>query len=437
MPGTRTPARILVVGGGYVGYHAARRLEGRMRTGEATVTLVNPDNFLTYRPLLPEVAAGSLEPRHAVVPLRDALPRTRFVAGRLTGLSPAHRTATVHTYAGSERGLSYDHLVLAPGGMTKTMPVPGLADQAIGFTTLTEAIALRNHLLSRFETAEELEGPARRRVLTFVFVGGGYTGVEALAELQDMARDVLRGYPGIRPAELRFVLVEATGRLLPSLPDELADAALHQLRERGIDVRLETTVDDARRGTLRLSDGTVVDTDTLVWVAGVAPQRVVSDLGLPTDDSGRLPVDACLRVPGHPRIWAAGDCAAVPDLNAGGTCPATAQYAVREGRRLGDNLVLAIRGRPPRPFRYSSKGEFVTLGMRRAVGEVWGRPVSGLGAWLLRRGYYAAQIPTVNRKARVLLDWTVRLPFGHDVVDLASQREPHAPLRHAAGASAS
>jgi NADH dehydrogenase len=248
-----------------------------------------------------------------------------------------------------------------------------------------------------------------------------------------MAVEVIGGYPRLTRNDLRFMLIEATDRLLPSLDESLARLALDELRARGIEVRLETQLNDAEGGSLQLSDDTVIESDTLVWVAGIAPHKLAGRLGLPTDDTGRLQVQADLRVRGQANAWAAGDCASVPDLVAGGTCPPTAQYAVRQGRHLAKNLTAVVRGERPEPFRYSSRGEFVTLGMRKGVAEVFGHEMAGFGAWLLRRSYYGLQIPTPNRKLRVFLDWTVRMPFGHDVVDLGSQQEPQAALKEAVG----
>lgn len=430
--------RILLVGAGYVGLYTALQLERLLRDDEAEVTLVSPENFMLYRPLLPEVASGTLQARHAVVPLRTALRRTRLLAGRLTELHHDRKVAQVQPYEGPVRHVTYDHVVVALGSMSRVLPIPGLAERAVGFTSITEAFHLRNHILSRLEAGFATADPAaRRRALTFCFVGGGYSGVEALAELQDMAVDACRWYPGLDPAELRFVLVEATGRLLPSLEDHLAGVALQQLRRRGVEVHLDTRLQSAEGDRLQLSDGTHLAADTLVWAAGIAPHGLVRHLGLPVDDAGRLVVDATLAVRGVEGAWAAGDCAAVPDVVGGGLCPPTAQHAVRQARQLGANLAAVVRGGRPSPLRYRSKGMFVTLGMRRAVAEIGGRCLSGFTPWLVRRAYYASQIPTANRKLRVLVDWAAGLPFHHDVVNLGSLQEPGAPFEEAAARRAS
>lgn len=426
--------RVLIVGGGYVGVYTALRLTAQLSQDEAEITLVDPENFMVYRPLLAEVASGTLEPRHAVVPLRAALRRVRVVSARLTGLDPKAKVATMAASDDHPMSFEYDHLVLGVGAMAKLLPVPGLTEYGIGFNSVGEAMYLRDHVLDQLEKASTLTDPqARRRALTFVFVGAGYTGVEALAELQDMTASVLPGYPDIRPDEPHWVLVEALDRILTTVPRGLATRALNLLRERGIDVRLDTRLDSATDGIMRLSDGTELPADTLVWVTGTRPNRVVGGLGLPLDDKGRVRVDDRLRVLDTPGVWSAGDCAAVPDLNhPGNLCPATAQYAVREGRALGDNLVATLRGRPTRAFRYRNRGQFVTLGQHKAVAEMLGLRASGLFAWLARRGYYLTQIPTRNRKLRIMADWVVGMPFGHDVVDLGSRENPRAAFEDAA-----
>jgi NADH dehydrogenase len=362
------------------------------------------------------------------------LHRTRLVTGRLTTVDRVHRRATITPYEGDPLTLDYDHIVVGVGAMARLLPVPGLAEHGIGFNSIAEAAYLRDHVLRQLEIAAAATEPElRRRAMTFVFVGGGYTGVEALAELQDMAAHVLAGYPELDPADPRWVLVEATDRILASVQPSLAERAMGVLRDRGIDVRLTTRLESAADGAVTLSDGTTIPTETLVWVTGTKPNNVVGELGVDLDDHGRVRVDEQLRVIDTDDMWSAGDCAAVPDVVGGGLCPPTAQYAVRQGRALGDNLVAALTGAPGRPFRYHNRGQFVTLGRHKAVAELPGLRLAGLGAWLARRVYYATQIPTVNRKLRVTLDWLIGMPFGHDVVNLGSREQPHAAFQDAAG----
>ncbi len=435
MTSTGAP-RILIAGGGYVGLYAALQLERRLQPGEADIVLVNPRNYMTYQPLLPEVASGTLEPRHAVVPLRSALKRTQLITGALEGLDHEQRTATVRPTDGEAYELDYAHVVVGIGSMTRVLPIPGLEEHSVGFQTITEAIHLRNHVLDRLEFAESTtDGDARRRALTFVFVGGGYTGVEALAELEDMAQSACRVFPTISPHEMRWVLIEATDRILPTVSSELADYSLRMLRSRGIEVRLETTLDRVEDGTVTLSDGQSFDTGTLVWVAGVSPNNLVAELGLPVDDKGLLQVEQTLQLQGAHGAWAAGDNAAVPDGD-GGFHPPNAQHAQREGTQIGKNIAAVLRGGEPEPFQYESPGEMITLGHHKGVATLFGRQLRGLHIWILRRLYYVLQVPTAKRKLRILLDWLVDLPFPRDVVGLGEIEKPEEPLQEAADQSA-
>lgn len=339
------PARVLLVGAGYVGLYAALQLEERLAAREATLTLVNPGNYMLYKPLLPEVASGTIEPRHAVVPLRQVLRRTRVLTGCVTGLDHEARQARVAPPGGAPFDLDYDHVVLGLGSTSRLLPVPGLQENAVGFTTVDEALYLRNHVIGRMEAAEATrDEEVRQRALTFVVVGGGYTGVEALAELEDLTRAACAAYATITPRHVRWVLVEATERILPTVNAQLATYALSELRARGIQVHLETLLESVEAGVLTLSTGERVAADTLVWAAGVTPHPLLAELGLPTTDDGRLQADACLRVRGVEGAWAGGDGAAAPDLVAGGTLPPTAQHAQRAGIQIGRNVAATLRG---------------------------------------------------------------------------------------------
>jgi len=421
--GGRRP-RILLVGGGWVGTYAALRLERRLGPAEADVTLVSPENFMLYQPLLPEVASGTLEARHAVVPLRRVLRRTRLVHGGVTALDHDRRVATVDVGEDETRELGYDHVAVGLGSVTRLLPVPGLPDHAIGFATVADATWLRDHVLDRLELADASRDPERRRrALTFVFVGGGYTGVEALGELQDLAAEACATYASLEPGDLRWILVEATDRILPIVDPGLSAYATRALRDRGVRVELSTTLERVEDGCLHLSSGEALAADTLVWAAGVRPNPLAAELGLPVDDRGAIQVDATLAVRDTPGAWAAGDCAAVPDLVAGdgARAPATAQYAVREARTLGDNLAAAIRGDAPQPFRHRALGELITLGRHDGVAQVLGRvTLRGFVPWYLRRLYYLLQVPTPERKLRVWLDWTISLAFRRDIAGLGS-----------------
>ncbi len=431
-----SPARphILVVGGGYVGMYTALRLQRRLRPGEASVTVVDPNSYMTYQPFLPEAAAGSLEPRHVVVPLRRVLSRVRVLTGTVTSIAHSRRTVRVQPPEGPAFDLGYDTLVLAPGSVARTLPIPGLAEVGIGFKSVAEAIWLRNHVLSRLDAAASSDDPQlRRRALTFVFIGGGYAGIEALAELEDMARSALRYYPQVRASDMRWVLVEATGRILPEVGSDLGSYTVDRLRERGIEVRLETRVTSLTGGQVALDDGSTFPAETVVWTAGVRPNPVVASSDLPLDEKSRIRARADLRVEGVEDAWTAGDCAAVPDLTRPGElCGPSAQHAVRQAKRLGDNLVAALRGKPPVPYRHAYVGSVASLGLHKGVAEVYGVKLRGYPAWVMHRTYHLSRVPTTNRKARVAADWTLALFFRREVVSLGSFQNPRREFELAA-----
>jgi NADH dehydrogenase len=430
--------RILISGGGFVGTYAALRLEQLLRHTGHELVLVNPENFLQYQPFLPEAASGNIEPRHVVVPLRQVLKRTRLVVGETETVDHDARQAWVRTLGGEPMELRYDALVLAPGSVSRTLPVPGLAERAIGFKTIAEAIHLRNVVLARLEAAADATDTTHRQaLLTFVFVGGGYAGVEALAELEDLARSALRRYPELHDARPRWVLVEATDRILPEIDPGLARYALSLLAHRGVEIHLGTRLESAEDGIMRLSDGETFPAHTLVWTTGVRPPPLAARSGLPVDEHGRIVCDEYLRVRGSdgepfPGLWAAGDGAAVPDLTTGGICPPTAQHALRQGRRLAANLAATIEGGELRPFRYRNRGQLVSLGRYRGVAQLPGRiRLRGLSAWWLHRTYHLAMMPTLNRRVRIALDWTVTLLFPRDITALGSLQRPREPFESA------
>ncbi|MFD8015587.1 NAD(P)/FAD-dependent oxidoreductase [Streptomyces sp. NPDC058955] len=439
------PARILVVGGGYVGMYTALRLQRQLRTelgrGAAEIVVVTPDPYMTYQPFLPEAAAGSLSPRHVVVPLRRVLDRCRLLIGEVESIDHAKRTAILTTLATDEEGagpvaLTYDELVLAPGSVSRTLPVPGLADHGIGFKTVEEAIGLRNHVLEQLDIASSTRDPALRdAALTFVFVGGGYAGVEALAELEDMARYATRYYHNIKPEDLRWVLVEAAGRILPEVGDEMGRYAIRELRGRNVDVRLDTRLDSCEDRVAVLSDGTRLPTRTVVWTAGVKPAPVLAATDLPLDERGRIRCTAHLTVDGTPHAWAAGDAAAVPDVTAkepGTPCAPNAQHAVRQARVLAENLAASLHGRPLKEYAHAYAGSVASLGLHKGVAHVYGRKLKGYPAWLMHRAYHLSRMPTANRKARVLAEWTLSGLFKREIVSLGSLEHPRAEFELAA-----
>jgi len=415
---------VVIAGGGFGGAYAARELERLMPKQSARLMLVNDVNFLLYTPFLPEAAAGTLEPRHVVTPLRDILRRTYLRLGAITAHDPASRTVEVRNHEGETDEVRYDALLLALGSVSRVLPVPGLDRHAIGFKSLADAIWLRNHVVETLEVANDTEDPARRdQQLTYVFVGGGYAGLEALAELQDFAVDAMERYPRARLHGMRWVLVEATNRVLPETDPGLADYALRELRGRGIDIRLGTTLDEVTASTAKLSTGETLPTRTVVWTAGVAPHPSLRTLSVPLDERGRVPVDEYLRVEGLERVWAVGDCAAVPNPD-GGVSPGTAQQAVRQGPVAAHNIAAELGVGSPRPFRYRDRASFVNLGRYKAVGQLGQRRFRGFPAWWLARTYHMSQIPGVARKVRAVVDWTVSLPFSRDVSEVGSIGHP-------------
>ncbi|AIR99204.1 NAD(P)/FAD-dependent oxidoreductase [Streptomyces glaucescens] len=437
-------ARILVVGGGYVGMYTALRLQRNLRRelrrGEAEITVVTPEPYMTYQPFLPEAAAGSLSPRHVVVPLRRVLPHCRVVVGEARSVRHAERTATITTLATEERGappeeLPYDELVLAPGSVSRTLPVPGLADHGIGFKTVEEAIGLRNHVIEQMDIASSTRDPAiRDAALTFVFVGGGYAGVEALGELEDMARYTARYYHNLTPDDLKWILVEASDRILPEVGEEMGRYTVTELRRRNVQVLLGTRLESCADRIAVLSDGQRFPTRTVVWTAGVKPHPVLDATDLPRTERGRLRCTAELTVEGHAHAWAAGDAAAVPDVTAPGTdCAPNAQHAVRQARVLGDNIARSLRGEPLRTYSHRYAGSVASLGLHKGVAHVYGRKLKGYPAWFMHRAYHLSRVPTFNRKARVLAEWALAGLFKREIVSLGSLEHPRAEFELAAG----
>jgi len=415
---------VVIAGGGFGGAAAAHELERVMPKQSVRLALVNETNFALYTPFLPEAAAGTLEPRHVVTPLREILKRTYLRIGAIVGHDPEAKTVTLRAKYGETEAMPYDQLLLALGSTSRVLPVPGLAQHAVGFKSLADAIYLRNHVVETLEEANATEDPRRREeLLTYVFVGGGYAGLEALAELQDFAADAMDSYPRARLHGMRWVLVEASDRVLPEIDRELADYALRELRGRGIDIRLQTTLEEVTAETARLSSGEVLPTRTVVWTAGVKAQPILAELNLPLDERGRVPVDSYLRVQGLDSVWAIGDCAAAPDPR-GGICPPTAQHAVRQGPVAARNIAAELGIGSAKPFDYRSEASFVNLGRYKAVGRIGDRTFRGFPAWWMARTYHMSQIPGAARKFRAVLDWTAGLPFRRDIAEVGTIGKP-------------
>ncbi|MGW0705521.1 NAD(P)/FAD-dependent oxidoreductase [Streptomyces sp. NPDC002643] len=440
---------ILIVGGGYAGFYTAWGLEKSLRAGEARVTVVDPRPYMTYQPFLPEVTAGSVEARHAAVSLRRHLRRTRLIAGSVTQIRHADRTVTVRPVDGKDDGkgngkddgkgngkdyeLRYDTLVVTAGAVTRTFPIPGLDRQAIGLKHVEEAVAIRDRLLTAFDRAASLPpGAARRRLLTVVFVGGGFTGVEGFGELLSLATGILKHYPELGPRDLSFHLVEARDRILPEVTDGPGAWVVRSLERRGAHVHLDTRLVSAVDGHVVLSDGEEFDAELIVWTAGNASNPVVHNhTDLPVDERGLLVVRPDLRVGTDeapvPDAWAAGDDAAVPDLASpvpGTRTVPNAQHAVRQGRRLAKNIAASLRGRRVRDYRHSGLGVVATLGLGRGIFQYRCIVIKGPLAWLMHRGYHVLAVPTWERKVRVLAVWLTAALFGRDLVSLASVQHP-------------
>ncbi len=419
---------VVIAGGGFGGAMAARELERLMPRQSVRLVLINEANFMLYTPFLPEAAAGTLEPRHVVTPLREILARAYLRLGSVVGHDPEARTVELRPKYGQVETLRYDQLLLAVGSVSRVLPVPGLAEHAVGFKSLADAIWLRNHVVETLEEANATDDPDRRdQLLTYVFVGGGYAGLEALSELQDFAADAMESYPRARLHGMRWVLVEASDRVLPEIEPQLADYALRELRGRGIDIRLGTTLAEVTVDRARLSSGETLPTCTVVWTAGVTAHPSLRDLNVPLDERGRVPVGEHLRVEGMDSVWAIGDCAAAPDPR-GGLCPPTAQHAVRQGPVAARNIAAELGIGSARPFVYRSNASFVNLGRYKAVGKVGERTYRGFPAWWLARTYHMSQIPGAARKARAVLDWTASLPFRRDISEVGSIGHPK-PLK--------
>jgi NADH dehydrogenase len=420
---------VVIAGGGFGGLYAARRLERRLPRHSARIRLVTDVNFLLYTPLLPGAAAGSLEPRHVVVPLREELDWTELLLGRVVSADPDLNQLHIRTVDGREETLRYDQLVVTVGSVSRVLPVPGLAEHALGFKTLADAIALRNRALLNLEIAESLpDDETRREYLTFVFVGAGYAGLEGIAELQDYVADVIDRYPRSRLAGTRWILVEAQDRVMPEIPASLAEFATRELRGRGMEIRTGTQLEAMDERSATLSTGERIPTRTLCWTAGVKPAPVVRELGLPLGQGGRIEVDETMRVRGHDNVWAIGDAAAVPDpaKRRRSAAPPTCQHAIREGRKVAENVAATLAGRSARPFRYRTLGVFVDMGQHKAVATVLGIRLRGFPAWFAARTYHLIMMPGLARQVRLAIDWTVGLVFGRASAELGQLGHPPA-----------
>jgi NADH:ubiquinone reductase (H+-translocating) len=425
--------RIVILGGGFAGMRTAECLEEKLRTDFSVgLTLINETNALLFTPMLAEVAGSSLEPSHISTPLRSTLHRTEFVRGVVAAVDLGNRLVMMRgdgSAGGATAGqvVPYDELVFALGSISNYFGMTNLEKCAFNFKSLLDAIRIRNHVIEMFERADlEPDRAQRSSLLTFVIAGGGFAGVELAGALNDFAHGILADYPRLRANELNIVLVHSHDRVLPELSESLARYAQEKMELRGVTFRLNTRLVDARPGVVRLSDGEI-RTETLVWTAGTAPNPLLKALPLEKDRRGAVVVDGTLAVAGQAGVWAVGDCAAVTDATSGQPCPPTAQCAQRQAELLASNLVAQLRGRPAHKFHFDSAGALCVVGHQTACAEltipfVRNRSIrfSGLFAWLLWRGIYLAKLRGLERKIRVLMDWTIDLFFPRDIVQTIS-----------------
>ena len=440
--------RILIVGGGYVGFTVAKKIQKAIKQTGGVVTIVEPNPYMTYQPFLPEVAAGSMEGRNATVPLRQHLRDTELIPGHVVSVNHAERTATVEPIDNGEPfELKYDEIILGAGAVTRAFPIPGLAEVAIGMKTVEEAVSVRNWVLERIEVASVLDDPdARRRALTVVVVGGGFAGVETISELEDMAREAVNRNDRLSVSDLRFVMIEAAPRIMPEVPEDRAEKVVAELRARGIEVLLNTSLSDATDGHLQLINMTdkspagEMDTDTLIWTAGVAASPMLKNTDFPIDERGRVRVNADLRVAGDNGVvegaWAAGDNAAVPDLSGGGVggfCVPNAQHASRQALVLAKNILASRRGEPLTDYYHETIGVVAGLGLWKGVANFKGKTLAGPLAWIMHRGSHGSAIPTTERTVRVMTTWALNQLFGRDTTTIRHQRSPRLAFQEATG----
>lgn len=424
--------KILIVGGGYAGFYTAKKLENYLLKNEAEVTIVDPLPYMTYQPFLPEVVAGSIEARHAVVSLRRHLKRTNVVIAKVTKIDHATKTATITPTDGKPYQFQYDHVVVTAGAVSRTFPIPGVADEAIGLKTIEEAVEIRNRILDNFDRAANLPaGPERDRLLTFVVVGGGFAGIEVFAEMRSLASYLLRYYPQLTFDDTHFHLIEAMGRIMPEVSLPTSEWVIQNLDRRGAKIHLNTQLQSAEGGKIQLSTGESFESDTIVWTAGVMANPYSRNTDLPLDDRGRVTAKATLQIVNGEDVldgaWTAGDVSAVPDLSGfgvGGFCVPNAQHAVRQGKLLAKNLVANLRGDEPAEYFHKPLGAVAGLGIGHGVYQWKKLAVKGLLAWFMHRGYHGLAIPMWERKIRVFAGWFWNWALRRDIVAISSTKNP-------------
>ena len=428
--------KILIVGGGYAGFYTAWKLEKLLGKGEADVTVVDSRPYMTYQPFLPEIAAGSVDPRHALVPLRAHLKKTEIITATVTGINHAKKTATITPVVGEPWEFAYDIIVVTAGSVSRTFPIPGVADEAIGMKNIEEAIAVRDRILVNFDKAATLPkgDPLRERLLTFTVVGGGFAGIEAFAEMRSFASALVRKYSQIDFEDTHFHLIEAMGRIMPEVSLKTSLWVIKNLAQRGAQIHLDTQLSSAVGGKIELSTGETFESDLIVWTAGVMASPMLRNTDLPVEERGRLKVQADLRVIDAdgaviPDAWGAGDVSAVPDLTGkgvGGFCVPNAQHAVRQGKRMSKNIVAVLRGENPIDYFHQPAGAVAGLGLGIGVFQKGKLGITGFPAWVMHRGYHGLAMPTWERKIRVIGNWVINLFVGRDLASIQAVETPRA-----------
>jgi NADH:ubiquinone reductase (H+-translocating) len=417
--------RVLILGGGFGGLTVARELERKLgRDPSVEITLVNRENFFLFTPMLHEVATSDLDLTTIVNPARTMLRHVQFLAGEINHIDIEKRRVFVsHGFDHHQHTLEFDFLVLSLGSVTNLHGIPGLREHALTMKTLGDAMRLRNHLIAQLEEADSECCRVKEPLLTFVVAGGGFAGVETIAGINDFVRGALRSYPHLKQTMLRVVLIHSAPMILPELKEELGVYARRRLAERGVEIRLNTRVEQFSGRTVALSDGTSIETNTLVWTAGTSPNPLLGSIPC-AKSGGRLLVTEFLELQVQPCVWALGDCSAIQDRRTGGFYPPTAQHAFRQARIVAHNVAAAIHHAKKKRFDFSTIGQLAAIGKRSGVANVLGVNFSGFPAWWLWRTIYLSKLPRLEKKLRAAFDWTLDLIFSKDLVQFLDTRAP-------------
>ncbi len=423
-----TSTQVLILGGGFAGLEAAQTFEKIFSEKDnVEITLVSKDNYLVFTSMLAEVVSSSLEAKHVVIPLRECLKRDNFKELVVSGIDLSAKTVTCyHPDTREEFILTYDYIVLAMGSVTGYHGVEGADEYAFPLKDLADAMVLRSHVIDMFEKADlERDHEVRRKLLTFAVVGGGYTGIEVAAELNDYVKSSRRFYKNVKSDEVKVVVIDPGDRIMHEMSEGLADYGMSLLKKRGMEFRLQTRIASVTSDCVTTADSEKIETHTAIWAAGTSPQPVIASLPC-ADKRGRIEVNEFMEVPGYPGVWALGDCAVIPDPHSGKPYPPTAQHATREGKRVAYNVAAAINGKEGdrRPFIYKTQGMLAPLGHRSAVAEIKGLKFSGFFAWFMWRTIYLGKLPGWDRKIRVALDWLLDIFLPKDIVQLKFLMRP-------------